>query len=225
MLKASVCSKLTKKKKPNSFGLPPLVSCPGSTSLCREKCYAKRCMVQYPNVSKILEENFIDVIRRPEQKVVHLLKLLVWGTREFRIHWSGDFFSTRYTSIWRRVISDSPRVRFWAYTRSFEYVPILEGLSNLTLYLSLDRENWREGLRCWREAPWTRLSTMGLEHESRLLGEILHTLGEAAGRRNLKVFNCPAVRGPLHGKVGACLDCRVCVDSRSRNVVNFPIHR
>lgn len=216
MLKASSCSKLARKGEKNSFGLPAITSCPGRTPICEQVCYTHKLTCMYKDVQPVLDENLRHVNMRCDSRDYHTLRCELMGMvryyPEFRIHWSGDFHRVDYAQVWRDVIlCEMPNTRFWCYTRSFQFVPLFQGLPNLRLYLSLDKDNWDEGLMVWKDNPWTLISTMGMEdrHKDRIT----------------KWFNCPAIEGPLKGVDAACLKCRVCVDSRSPNIVNFPIHR
>jgi hypothetical protein len=223
MLKPSKCSKLT-TSRPNAFGLPRIKTCPGRTPVCEEKCYTDKFEKMYPGVLPVLETNLFHctwMLNTLGPKMLASDFVDMVGTnREFRIHWDGDFFSEDYTHAWRHAIELMSDVRFWAYTRSFEFVPILANLPNLRLYLSLDKDNWEEGLRCWYVNPWVLLSTMGHDDWEFCDGRLIDPDGT-----RLRMFDCPAVNGKLKGVKGACQKCRVCVDSQSRNVVNFPLHR
>lgn len=64
----------------------------------------------------------------------------------YRLHWSGDVFSLDYAEALKRAMLRHPDIRFWAYTRTFEAVPILHQVPNLILYLSLDPCNIADGL-------------------------------------------------------------------------------
>lgn len=112
---------------PNSFGLPARVTCPGATTFC-ESCYAML-------LDEMLDRYHGEADRRN----------LTAAERIFRIHWDGDFYSLDYARAWASVIADYPDTQFWAYTRSFtdavNVVPVLAGITNLTLYLSVDADN------------------------------------------------------------------------------------
>jgi len=242
MLKPSSCSKLSYSRSyRNSFGLPRVKTCPGRTTLCEKVCYPKRQEAMYPSVLPVLKENLATceelLDEQGSQGLSHYLAEMVpWGTKrvsEFRIHWDGDFYSPGYTFAWHQAILRRPEVDFWAYTRSFEYVHFLRDLPNLRLYLSLDQENWREGFDVHKANPWTLISTMGMIPETALV-LTRHGCPEFDNLCDLLTqnglphhwFNCPAIApGPLRGVKGACLRCRVCFASKSRNILNFPIHK
>lgn len=63
-----------------------------------------------------------------------------------RIHVSGDFFGKRYTQRWLKIVQKNPRVKFFAYTRSWAIPALLPVLSelgrqpNFEMWFSWDRE-------------------------------------------------------------------------------------
>jgi len=64
----------------------------------------------------------------------------------FRWHVSGDIFSNVYAAWIATVCMLAPDVRFWIYTRSFDFAHVLstvmtENGGNLSLNLSCDKEN------------------------------------------------------------------------------------
>lgn len=75
----------------------------------------------------------------------------------FRIHHDGDFFSVRYVSAWHAVMLKHPNVTFWAYTRSFHLVKLLADIPNLTLYLSVDKDNLGSAIETYSANPWVKL--------------------------------------------------------------------
>ena len=225
MLKPSKCSKLSVRGEKNSFGLPPVTSCPGATDTCKEVCYVHKFVKIYPGVKPTLEGNLEEcerIIREsgPEgltDALVQMVRGEVGRAGCFRIHWSGDFYSAEYAQAWRDTIAMMPTVQFWTYTRSFHLVPLFEPVQgNLRLYLSLDQDNWQKGLETASLWPHALLSSMGMEE----------TWEKTKGLGSTRWFNCPAeAGGKLHGVRGACQICGVCVFSRSPNMVNFPLHR
>jgi hypothetical protein len=126
----------------------------------------------------------------------------------FRIHWDGDFFSDEYTTAWATVIQRHPTVQFWVYTRVESSARILQGIDNLSLYYSTDRDNESIGIG---------LRAIGIK-----LAYLEDTF-ETSGIR-LKVITgkvgamCPENKGviPLISTLGsACGVCRLCVDNKT----------
>lgn len=217
----------------NSFGLPSGVSCPGRTKFC-ESCYAANTE-QSKGVLTAMEHNYRLLL---EAETVAGMTVLIRemigrylaqcralrlpaADRVFRIHWDGDFFSTDYARAWANVITGCPGIAFWTYTRSFglpvNVVPILSGIPNLALYLSVDEQNVIDA------QPYANVFTVNFafsaadyEH-ARLL----------SARLNGQAVKCPENAGKMplmsNGR-GACVDCRLCVDGR-KDVLFATSHR
>ncbi len=201
-------------KVPNSFGLPPVITCPGSTAVCRAACYATR--IPWPSAHALLEHN-LETLRAAGTEIGQtdlidemIARYLarhrrVCGDAEphFRVHWSGDYFDATYAAAWRRVIDANPTIRFWSYTRSFDLVPILAGSPNHALYVSADDEN---GAAAQATADRYGLPVATMTTRGRPRGSI--TCPVDAGNR-------PMVNDD---GVGACESCRLCI------VGERPIH-
>lgn len=163
----------------NAFGISSGIeaSCPGATEACMSSCYALN-LERRPRIAARLKHNYrllagcdtageMAALLRPliedfEDRADR--KQLTPAERMFRIHWAGDFFSEAYAEAWAEVIQEHPEVDFTAYTRTFprynlntgklqgpNVVPILASLSNLSLYMSVDRNNYRDALPVYSE--------------------------------------------------------------------------
>jgi hypothetical protein len=134
---------------PSSFSLIHVADCPGSTPTCRASCYVHGLEEKEPAVHALYREN-----SRTMREILELPYLAVreWATRMagfitraapegFRWHVSGDIFSMSYARFIADVVRDSPDVRHWIYTRSFDLIGPLTRLDNLALNLSCDRDN------------------------------------------------------------------------------------
>jgi len=136
----------------------------------------------------------------------------------FRLHYSGDFYSKEYAQAWAKVIRKFPKVKFWAYTRSFQFVKYLIREKNLSIYLSTDSENWKVAVPLYKQfRRWYK--NIGIAW----LG---HTM---LPPKQLRFAKCPETFGKLsnHPAQGACSRCRICCEPRGdqplRNVV-FKYH-
>lgn len=141
----------------NSFGLPSgkAFSCPGATAICARICYAGKLEKIYKGVAVIMLRNWdllngasvISMYRQISQMINEFNSECDKRNADkvFRIHWDGDFFSESYANAWAQVIKDNPQIHFWVYTRSFtpemNVIPILAGIDNLSVYLSVDSYN------------------------------------------------------------------------------------
>ena len=205
----------------NTFGLPSGIaySCRGETPTCKKVCYAGRLEKVYPSVRALLLHNWLLLKDADYNTMVSLLDDMIQSFNKdcakypsidkiFRIHWDGDFFSDEYTVAWRTVIARYPQVQFWVYTRVESSARILQGINNLSLYYSTDRDNESIGIS---------LRAIGIK-----LAYLEDTF-ETGGIR-LKVITgkvgamCPENKGviPLISTIGsACGVCRLCVDNRT----------
>ena len=205
----------------NTFGLPSGIaySCRGETPTCKRICYAGKLEKLYPSVRALLLHNWLLLKDADEDTMVSLLDDMIQSFNKdcnkhpsvdkiFRIHWDGDFFSDTYTTAWATVIQRHPSIQFWVYTRVESSARILQGINNLSLYFSTDKDNESIGID---------LRAIGIK-----LAYLEDTF-EAGGIR-LKVLTgkvgamCPENKGviPLISTLGsACGVCRLCVDNKT----------
>lgn len=219
----------------NSFGLPSGLSCPGKTDWCEGICYAELSEnsagvrgAMMHNARLLSEAGTVDgmaallseMLRRYWKQAARLPA----EDRLFRIHWDGDFFSVDYATAWAKVIRACPQVQFWAYTRSFrppvDVVPVLAGIPNLALYLSVDEYNVEDAI-VQRATYDVHLALCADDYRTgRWLADLIDQPPKPA-------IVCPENVGrmPLmtDGR-GACVECRVCVDGR-RDVLFSTSHR
>jgi len=202
----------------NSFGLPSgkSYSCPGATSVCESVCYAGKLELIYSGVRNILLANYNHLLGLSVMEMADDLSALIDSfeaecerknaEKAFRIHWDGDFFSAGYTMAWAIVISRHPAVNFWVYTRSFQFVPLLAGLDNLTTYLSVDNDNKWEAIECRKRNQFVHFAWLA------------KTFAEGkADIPSQKSYKCPENdrRIPLITQKGsACIRCGVCTVGR-----------
>ena len=92
-----------------------LGTCPGETTWCSDRCYAKRIEGPVREVHR-LNSGTAEVSPIPAAA-----KLL-------RIHVSGDFDTIPYINAWRERLLERPDVRAWAYTRSFRVPKLVPAL-------------------------------------------------------------------------------------------------
>jgi hypothetical protein len=106
-------------------------------------------------------------------------------------------------------MSDHPTVQFWAYTRSFHLVSMFANVPNLTLYLSVDKDNLTEAMATYDANPWVMLAALGETFEDAT--ELLVAMG-------VKGVRCPEITGalPLISTEGsACGRCGLCINGRN----------
>jgi hypothetical protein len=202
----------------NAFSLPSGkdFSCPGATNVCETVCYAGKLEKQYPNVRKLVLHNWELLKDSSCAEMVSLLGDMISEFRKecerwdapkvFRWHADGDIFSADYAEAIELTCLDFPDVQFWIYTRSFEYVGFIQGIPNLSVYLSVDSENRNSALETKKEFPSVRLAYLSDSFEKGKEFMLTETGKPGA--------ICPenAKRIPLiTEKGGACLSCGLCV--------------
>ena len=228
------------KAHKNTFGLlpGPEHTCPCATEGeggCWEPakagsklktCYAQRLCVLRVNVRKSLEHNTIEIKSVTDKKTTlqnmfssFETSVVKWAIRNkkdpkdylyFRLHWSGDLFDAEYTRALAEAMDISPKITFWGYTRSFDFVPILAGVRNLVLYLSLDRQNIEKGLQCYNNNPWTRISWLDVSND-------ICKQGYTKWPESVKLTACPADTNKIP-KEGSCAHCKICLGPKKTHV-------
>lgn len=149
------------------------------------------------------------------------------GEPIFRIHWDGDFYSLAYARAWAIVIAENPDIRFWAYTRSFRgrvnVVPTLASLENLTLYLSVDRDNAGAARTILRGYPNARAATLTdtATDGATMLADLGRAYAPACPENTRRIPLVLAGRGPNGNGAGACAACGLCI--RGTRDVRFAI--
>lgn len=80
-----------------TFNLEAIATCPGSSELCRNICYADRYSKQYNACVSKYRENYKYATSKEFVKLVaEQLKSMRELPVAIRIHASGDFFSSKY---------------------------------------------------------------------------------------------------------------------------------
>ena len=116
--------------------------------------------------------------------------------RNYRLHWSGDIFSSDYADALIDAMSQFPGIQFWGYTRSISLYPKFANLPNCILYLSVDDVNFEQAYPIYRQH---------CHHQNLSIAYLRATQPDYI---NLAV--CPADAGII-GHEGACHHCRQCL--------------
>jgi len=210
----------------NAFGLPSGrdFACPGATSICERICYAGKLEKVYKGVRESLLSNWNQVKHASQSETETLLTEMISefvaecdkknGTKKFRIHWDGDFFSMEYAAAWSTVIRNFPDVQFWAYTRSFtddlNVLPVLAGIQNLSLYISVDRANLEHAKSIRKEYPAVRWAFLGESADSTKAAMLeMNNRPGAICPENVKRIELITPQG------GACISCNLCVAGKA----------
>lgn len=129
------------------WSIPPgrAKTCPGETNLCRTRCYAKHGFFYFQNVQDSQARN-LELTKRDDFTHLMTADILYRQAEIIRVHVAGDFYSPEYIDKWCEIASRNPRVRFFAYTRSWRVEECLPNLiqlrncDNFSLWWSVDRE-------------------------------------------------------------------------------------
>jgi hypothetical protein len=192
--------------------------------LKRQTCYVSKIVQIYKNVGKVLTSNSELLVGKTQPEMTELLIRTFQTFKDnnkkenwyYRLHWAGDFFSEDYARAMVEACSTFPEIRFWVYTRSFDFVPILVEASNLAVYLSLDPVNKDKGLKIYEELRY-RYNNVGVA----FMGPRDVT--------NIKFINCPETHGKIENTKdkGACAKCKLCftyTDKIQLRNIAFSLH-
>ncbi len=134
----------------NSLSLPSISSCPGATPSCLTSCYVQglerenpELALKYRHNARVLQRLFFAPASalRAAQALGHYIADALTA---FRWHVSGDVMHDRHAAWIVAVCNAAPRTTFWIYTRTFQVVRTLALAPNLTINLSVDRDNARD---------------------------------------------------------------------------------
>lgn len=139
------------------WNLPVVLTCPSASTWCLKSCYnADERKEKFP--LDLWHKNLLYFKQEENELQAILLNTLLQPDKRIavRIHSSGDFFSVKYIDFWTKIISQTPNVRYWSYTRSWtdsallNRLEILKSLDNIQLFASWDKtmpappKGWRK---------------------------------------------------------------------------------
>lgn len=127
------------------WNLPAKATCPGASPWCSKWCYnADLRDEKFPLETWV--NNWAWAVHSPD-KLADALKLQLTKAAPpvaVRIHSSGDYFSADYIDFWIRIVSATPEVQYWCYTRSWTSgallarLDVLRSLPNIQVFASWD---------------------------------------------------------------------------------------
>lgn len=226
----------------NSWGLPAGTSCPGATPFCQD-CYGKAAE-EWDPVRLKMERNMDRLVSA--ETPGRMLDVLAPGVAQwrkrvdrhggkksqliFRPHWNGDIYNENYAEALAALMQfeENQDVSWWIFTRSYgwgenpvDVIPILAGISNLALYLSVD---WFNKDR----ADEVKSEYGDLVHAAYCGETTVDTMNLSGGEG----FICPETAGEMelmppkarnnpdgNRTQGACTVCRKCI--RGETDVHF----
>lgn len=192
------------------FDLPAVSTCPGRSSLCERRCYARHGRFRYPVVQERLRWNLAqtkraDFVDRLVREVYRK------GVLVCRFHVSGDIYSPGYARKLLEVIGRSPHCSFWFYTRSwrvpaiFPLVTAISLMPNCQVWLSADaRTGFPPAVPATCRVAWLQTGRADGNAEADLV-----FLDHPLRRLELPVANvCPTDTPAGNGVT--CATCQVC---------------
>jgi hypothetical protein len=160
-----------------AFSLPRSKTCIGATETCLRLCYGRGIRYQAKAQKAKRERNFrtVELLLAqggPELLAENLLGLIdqarpldflsskyIGGKTSlpwtYRAHDTGDYWSVDYVHAWYLTAQKRPECSIWFYTRSFNDKAVIEALTELVAlpnvggWLSLDRDNYIQGLAAY----------------------------------------------------------------------------
>lgn len=176
-----------------AFSLPRSKTCIYKTDTCWRVCYGKGIRYQAPTQKAKRERNFrtceflldaggpqllaenltilIDQVRPIDWIASRIAGELTDVPWTFRIHDVGDFYSARYVEAWIEAVQKRPECSFWFYTRSFvdselfKKLTALAGQPNCKGWLSVDSDNYSEGILAYSSAEARKWNLALLQEE------------------------------------------------------------
>lgn len=215
--------RVAKPKVFNSFGLPAIESCPEYTEWCSQVCYAFNLQRAWSTVDRLVSHN-LSLLKACGSNVAKMTTLLSemvssvnWHGSEpvFRWHWNGDIFSRPYAIAIANTCKAFPDTQFWLYTRSFEFVPEILDIPNLTVYLSVDPYNIIQATKLYGEYPQLLIAACAdtWQESEDIMRSVV---GRNAPRCPELTHKIPLV---TENGEGACVACGLCI--YGRNHVRF----
>ena len=190
------------------WNLPAAATCPGASPWCLRYCYNADPRKDVFPLDRWLE-NWAWVQRDPvsvEETIVQQIASSP-GPVGVRVHSSGDFFSSSYIELWRRIARRSQEAQFWAYTRSWADLSLADRLERLRLLPNFELfASWDQGMGA-PPAGW-RLSVV-VDGRAELTGPL---------------SSQPMLRCPEENDGGpSCADCGYCLSNLPGGVI-FAAH-
>lgn len=207
-----------------AFSVPRSVTCIGATDVCKKVCYGNG--IRYQTAShkakrqrnlrtiellltkggpELLAQNLVSVIDQARPSDWLAASITGKDTRTpwtLRIHDVGDFHSVSYVKAWQLAAQQRPLCSLWFYTRSFldgtlfEAISELASLANCQGWLSIDSENYNEGLLAYARRPGVWKLALLQEEPDQLDANLLPELAVQARPREVVSF--PVHRGGHH---------------------------
>ena len=195
------------------WSIPAVSTCPGRTPCCEKACYATKSRFLLKSVKERLDWNYQQALR-PDfvQRMVKEIRRK--GALVVRVHTAGDYFSKEYAEAWLSIMKQCPKVRFYAYSRSYripEIAPVLAEMAKLPcfrLWYSIDKDT---GLPDF-VPEGVRLAYLQVADDEPELADLMFRVRRL--RKEKKTVGLPMVcpAETVQGKGTTCGSCRHCFD-------------
>ena len=223
-----------------TYDLTPIVSCPGSKhAICRELrpnckegmapvCWACRKRYRQPKLQTPRDVNFR--FSQSDQFVPWANGMISRSrtVKAVRLPGTGDYYSPAFVNKVRAIVNGNPKLRFWAYTRSWNVPAIWAELRklarepNMTLWLSWDAKMAENlGPPPDRDSPWCWLAMDDKDVPPEPVDLVWRFDGKASGKLTLGerytlggCLVCPHENGVTKT---TCAACSICWRGKFRN--------
>lgn len=230
-----------------AFSLPRKETCINSTQICRDLCYGRGIRYQseaqknkrqrnYRTVMFLLEKGGPELLAQNLSDLVDLARPIDWLAAQImgqptklpytlRLQDVGDAFSAPYAAAWVLTVQQRPQCKFWFYTRSFRHQDVFEELCKLAAlpncqgWLSLDAENFSEGIAAFYKKPGLWKLALLQDNQDSLPLELLPRIEPQVTAGN--IVNFPYHAGGYH--VEPIKD--ECVTTCPQVVGSYPLER
>lgn len=227
---------LTRNSKVGAaFSISRTKTCVNKTTVCSNACYGNsiryRSSAQkekrernYETAELLLKKGGAFLLAENLMMLIDQARPLDWLAAKIigvqpeapwtvRIHDIGDFYSVEYCQAWTIAARARPDCSFWFYTRTFEpsisaALVELAKLPNCQGWISLDRENFRQGLRLFGKHPGVFKLALLQEEEYLMPRELMRKLSATVKTQELVSF--PRHRGGRHVKEMRIKNATVC---------------
>jgi hypothetical protein len=205
-----------------TWSLPAIQTCPGSTGICRQRCYAARGFFLMSSVKAGYQFN-LDFSRTDNFSPWFIRELVRNDVRTLRIHVSGDFYDLAYIAKWQEIVEASKHVQFFAYTRSWriaELLPALRSLGNLpnmSLWWSEDRQTGEAPLDKSIRRAYLAINDPDAATAPAGCDLVFRDKPNSVLKRANGVLVCPVENGVTHasGFHHLCSTCRLCFTGKT----------
>jgi len=198
-----ISPKNSKLGRVNNLNFPPCFTCIDMP--CKDKCYARKAYVQYPNVREAWNHNYKEYTDNPKQFVQDFIAQMKNKKKKdiFRWHSSGEIMGQRHLDDLFYIATQLPETRFLVFTKKYN------------LDYSAKPDNFVVIFSAW---PGLDMP----EHimKNNRIAFMLDKEGVETRHEDRNTFVCPGVTKKTH-----CDKCQMCwnIDKIGKDVV-FPEH-